>query len=384
MMEDPKTLIMEELAQAGTAPEISPEMMELDKYRITTESIIEDEEFLFTMKGQPCFPRKDLTAFTGQAKSGKTVLISILMACCARDREQGGLVGIERIRQEPLKVMWVDTEQNPQSTHYILRKRVMQLIGGEFPEDRFFVFNVRSVNVGERYDLIAEGVDAYRPDIVIVDNVRDLVSDINNGEKAQELIEGLMKLSQTCECNVVTVIHQNRSAENRGLRGWLGTELMNKAFEVYACQKLRQKNAERPTFCIEQSMTRKFDIDSPVCYQMDDNGLPVAADLDDRRSDRGFASYGKASIDTLNQNYIIRHPENPDCPWEWDFRKLFGRVMGGRSVMGYADFEETAMTEAHILRQTYFEKIFSEAEAQRVIKKTNDRCGRVVVMLLPE
>ena len=73
-------------------------------------------------------------------------------------------------------------------------------------------------------------------------------------------------------------------------------------------------------------------------------------------------------LDTFNQDYIIRHPENPDCPWEWDFRKLFGRVMGGRSVMGYADFEETAMTEAHILRQTYFEKIFSEAEAQRVIK----------------
>jgi hypothetical protein len=260
----------------------------------------------------------------------------------------------------------------------------MQLIDGEFPEDRFFVFNVRSVDVGERYDLIAEGVDAYRPDILIVDNVRDLVSDINNGEKAQELIESFMRLSQTCECNIVTVIHQNRSADNRGLRGWLGTELMNKAFEVYACQKLRQKNAERPTFCIEQSMTRKFDIDSPVCYQMDDNGLPTAASLDDSRGGRGFASYGKASADTFNQNYIIRHPENPDCPWEWNFRTLFGMVMGGRSVMGYADFEETAMREAHILRQTYFEKIFSEAEAQRVIRKTNDRCGRVVVMLLPE
>ena len=89
-------------------------------------------------------------------------------------------------------------------------------------------------------------------------------------------------------------------------------------------------------------------------------------------------------LDTFNQDYIIRHPENPDCPWEWNFRMLFGMVMGGRSVMGYADFEETAMREAHILRQTYFEKIFSEAEAQRVIRKTNDRCGRVVVMLLPE
>ena len=62
MMEDPKTLIMEELSREGSAPEIPDEIMELDKYRITTESNIEDEEFLFTMQGQPCFPRKDLTA----------------------------------------------------------------------------------------------------------------------------------------------------------------------------------------------------------------------------------------------------------------------------------------------------------------------------------
>ena len=390
-MKENKTKVSEELSKAGEASVITPLLLKLDKLRIVSTSDIEDEEFLFNINGKPCIPRKDLTVITGQPKTGKTMLISILMACCARDREQGGLVGIERIREEPLKVMWVDTEQNPQSTHYILRKRVMQLIDGEFPEDRFFVFNVRSVSVGERYDLIAEGVDAYRPDILIVDNVRDLVSDINNGEKAQELIESFMKLSQACECNVVTVIHQNRSAENRGLRGWLGTELMNKAFEVYACQKLRQKNAERPTFCIEQSMTRKFDIDGPVYYRMDDNGLPVPSEDDgsrllslSKRSGSNFSIYGRASADTFNQDYLIRHPENPDCPWEWNFRKLFGMVMGGRSVMGYADFEETAMSEAHILRQTYFEKIFSEAEAQRVVRKTNDRCGRVVVMLLPE
>ena len=241
-MTENKTKVSEELSKAGETSLITPLLLKLDKLRIVSTSDIEDEDFLFNINGKPCLPRKDLTVITGQPKTGKTMLISILMACCARDREQGGLVGIERIRQEPLKVMWVDTEQNPQSTQYILRKRVMQLIDGEFPEDRFFVFNVRSVDVGERYDLIAEGVDAYRPDILIVDNVRDLVSDINNGEKAQELIESFMRLSQTCECNIVTVIHQNRSAENRGLRGWLGTELMNKAFEVYACQKLRQKS----------------------------------------------------------------------------------------------------------------------------------------------
>ena len=163
-MTENKTKVSEELSKAGETSLITPLLLKLDKLRIVSTSDIQDEDFLFNINGKPCLPRKDLTVITGQPKTGKTMLISILMACCARDREQGGLVGIERIRQEPLKVMWVDTEQNPQSTQYILRKRVMQLIDGEFPEDRFFVFNVRSVDVGERYDLIAEGVDAYRPE----------------------------------------------------------------------------------------------------------------------------------------------------------------------------------------------------------------------------
>ena len=378
-----KNMVSEDLSKAGEASVITPLLMELDKLRIVSTSDIEDEEFLFHIKGKPCMPRKDLTVITGQAKTGKTVLISILMACCARRQEQGGLLGIERIREQPLKVMWVDTEQNPQSTQYILKKRVRRLVDGDFPEDQFFVFNVRSASISERYDLIAEGVHAYQPDILIVDNVRDLISDINNGEKAQELIESFMKLSQGNNCNVVTVIHQNRSAENRGLRGWLGTELTNKAFEVYACQKFRQKDAEKPTFCIEQSMTRKFDIDGPVYYRMDDGGLPVPADVSGSSGDSAFSNYGKASVETMNRTYIIKHPDDPNCPWEWDLRKLFENVMGGRSTMGYPDFEKAAMTEAGIQRQTYFKKIFAIAEGQRVIRKTNDRCGRVVVMLIP-
>ena len=382
-MTENENMVSEDLSKAGEPSVITPLLMKLDKLRIVSTSDIQEEEFLFRIKGKPCMPRKDLTVITGQAKTGKTLLISILMACCARRQDQGGLLGIERIREQPLKVMWVDTEQNPQSTQYILKKRVKRLVDGEFPDDQLFVFNLRSVKVGERYDYIAEGVEAYKPDILIVDNVRDLISDINNGEKAQELIEGFMELSQANKCNVVTVIHQNRSAENRGLRGWIGTELTNKAFEVYACQKLRQKDAEKPTFCIEQSMTRKYDIDGPVYYQMDDNGLPVPVDDCDDSGNSAFSNYGKASVETMNRKYIIKHPDNSSCPWEWDFRKLFENVMAGRSTMPYPDFEKVAMAEAGIKRQTYFMKIFAMAEERRVIKKTSDRCGRVVVMLIP-
>ena len=74
-------LISEELQQAGVASaSLSPLLLRLDRFRITTDSELSEEEFLMSIKGQPCFPRRDLSAVTGQAKSGKTVLVSLLMA----------------------------------------------------------------------------------------------------------------------------------------------------------------------------------------------------------------------------------------------------------------------------------------------------------------
>ena len=177
-------LIAGELQQAGaSADSFSPLLLRLDGYRITTESDLSEEAFLMSIKGKPCFPRRDLSAVTGQAKSGKTVLVSLLMASAASAEQQELLPGIKRLGTEPLKVMWVDTEQSPQSTLQILKDRVAKMIGGDFPQELFYAFNIRSAYVDDRYDLIAEGVATYQPDIVIIDNIRDLMRDINDGTK---------------------------------------------------------------------------------------------------------------------------------------------------------------------------------------------------------
>jgi hypothetical protein len=48
----------------------------------------------------------------------------MLMACCA----EKSVLELERIRDEPLKVMWYDTEQSRQSTKSILTGRVFKLV----------------------------------------------------------------------------------------------------------------------------------------------------------------------------------------------------------------------------------------------------------------
>lgn len=396
MIDSSKNLIQEELTHAGEPSVITPELMKLDSYRITSDSNIEEEPTLIRLKGVECFPRKDLTAIAGQAKSGKTGLIAMLLACCTKSGENRQVLEMERVSKDPLKVMWIDTEQSQASTQNILKNRVAKIIGmadgkteGEetpFPEELFFVFNIRSAVVDERYDLVAEAINAYRPDLVVIDNIRDMMKDINDGVQSQKLIEGLMKMAEQYDCNITTVIHQNRNQDNRSLRGWLGTELMNKVYEVFTCQKILQKEGEHPVFCIEQSLTRKYDIDSPIYYVLNDNGLPELCNkpqTQPRESNGRYASYGKADVNTLNANYIIKNPNNSRNPWEWDLRKLFSDAFDNRALMGYQDLQKVVMQLTKIKHEKYYEKVYQMAVDDRVIRADQDRCGRVVVMMLP-
>ena len=393
MMEVQKSFIQEDLTHAGEASLVTPELIQLDTYRVTPHGQFAEEEFLIRLKGQPCFPRKDLTSIAGQAKSGKTNLIAMLLACCTRPAEDRHVLNMQRIQEAPLKVMWIDTEQSQKSTQNILVHRIAKMLQegkeeegqpSDFPEELFFVFNLRSALIEDRYDLLAEAVEAYKPDLVVIDNIRDLVKDINDGVQAQTLIEGLMHMAEQYNCNITTVIHQNRSADNRGLRGWLGTELMNKVFEVFTCQKILQKQGEKPVFCIEQTLTRKYDIDEPMCYTIRDNGLPESCEqpvVQPRDAKGKFTAYDTPDPKSFNRAYIISHP---DDSWEWNLRKLFSDCFGDRALMGYQDLMDTAMKLSLIKRSKYFEKVFRMAEEAKVVRADQDRCGRPVAMMLPQ
>ena len=71
-----KELISEELALAGEASGLSPTLLDLEKNRITSTKELPPMEFLFSLFDEPCFPRRELVAFTGRAKSGKTFVMS--------------------------------------------------------------------------------------------------------------------------------------------------------------------------------------------------------------------------------------------------------------------------------------------------------------------
>lgn len=239
----------------------------LESRRILPSTEVTLHQFLFSWDDKPCFARGELVALTGKAKSGKTYVCSILMAL-AHKRQ---LMGIQRLQEEPLKVLWIDTEQSADSTHEILCLRMSQLLGQAVPNEQYFVYNFRQDNWQDRLTLVLACINMHEPDLVIFDGIRDVVGDINNYQEAQNVLGKLLSVASSSNACIVCVLHQNKSLEDKTLRGALGTELQNKSFETYECQK----DPDTRIFTMRQVATRKYDITTKMEFSVDSNGLPV-------------------------------------------------------------------------------------------------------------
>lgn len=356
-----------ELEHAGEETALSPKMLLLEQLRITPEKQLKPMEFLFHLFGKPCFPRRELVAITGKAKSGKTFVTSMLMACCqSRD-----VLAFQRIGDEPFRVLWYDTEQSGESTQDILKNRVMRMVDGD--GKLFDIFNVRGVAWKERRDLLREAVTRCKPDLVIVDGIRDLVNDINDGTLAQEVMEELMHLATEHDCCIVCVLHQNKSGEDHNLRGWIGTELMNKAFEVYSCEKLLPQHI----FSLEQTLTRKYDIERTMYFEVGDDGLPVSCGV----PTDGGSKDKTDGYPQLNADYI-RHDEHDQ--WQVDVRRLFSDAIGGRQQVTGAELRSEVCRLSNIRSWKFYNSLLEQAVNGEVIMKSYDHAAHVIYALRPQ
>ena len=378
-----------------TDSELTPKEL-LAKSRVTPTTLLPPMEHLFLMYDIPCFYRGELVAVCGKAKSGKTLFLSIIMACCLKSR----ILALERSRQPPctsppeecseqppLRVLWLDTEQSQQSTQDIIVSRIMPLAGITLPcpadstpaeqagstfDDTFFAYNLRGMGFEKRRELMEEAISTVKPDLVIIDGIKDLVTDINDAVQATLVIEQLMSLAQGHHCCIVNVLHQNKSEADQNMRGSIGTELTNKAFEVYTCEYIE----ERDTFKVKQRLSRRERIKRKLYYQLDKGGLPSTCgevteqprDAQGRWVKTTEADIAPTVWETFNQKYIIRHEDQPGQPYEWDLSQLFEDAFEGRSSRTFSQVMGAALRLSHIQDKSYYYARFNEAEQRGIIR----------------
>ena len=362
----------------------------LMNYRITPETKLPPMQPLFRMFDTPCFYRGELVAACGKAKSGKTLFLSVIMAAGLTEK----VLAVERHTEnvshtdstdltdiKPLRVLWVDTEQSQQSTQDILVNRIIPLIENspaemkEIKESAFgtgcaqkseadisdisflsagqkidaslFAYNLRGLGFEKRREVVEAAVRTVQPDIVIIDGIKDLITDINDAVQATQIMEHLMALAQRYNCCIVNVLHQNKSEADRNMRGSIGTELTNKAFEVYECEYLERHK----TFRVTQTLSRRQRMNRRLCYVLSKEGLPEICDEPQEQPRDLLGRW--VSVKSKSEALV----------------KLFNEAMEGRTQRKFIELMAVALKKCGVADAQAYYALVKEAEEQGIIRK---------------
>ena len=354
------------------------EIEELLLERITTETELPPMQPLFQMFDVPCFYRGELVADCGKAKSGKTYFLSILMAASLTQKalalERYSLAdSADNADIGPLRVLWIDTEQSQQSTQEILRDRIIPLSTKSAPTTKdinstFFAFNLRGLGFEKRGKMVDVAIRSIQPDLCIIDGIKDLMTDINDAVQATLIMEKLMALAKTQNCCIVCVLHQNKSDQDRNMRGSIGTELTNKAFEVFQCEMISDNNDKAETFKVTHTYSRKQKMKHKFYYRVSDEGLPEeVVDYQEQPRDKQgrFMSTKNVQIDA-----------------SMNLTELFTKAFEGRPKRPFKEVMAIALKKCGVIDSTAYYAYFAKAEEQEILhKEVHQETGETWVVL---
>jgi hypothetical protein len=262
------------------------------------------------------------------------------------------IMGLSRLHDEMLRVVWIDTEQSEDSTHEILCHRIGSLIGQAIPDEQYYVYNLRRDNWQDRLHWAEMCIVQHKPDLVIFDGIRDVVGDINNYSEAQTVLDKLLSLASWSGACIVCVLHQNKALEDKTLRGALGTELQNKSYETYECQK----DLDTRLFTLKQTATRKYDIGAKLEFTVSHEGLPV--------------------MEQGARNQEPRHNGHNLYEQQINAQAIVPRVFGELRSMRAYDFKQKAMRcFAEVNCESAYRELLRQAYELELIdkRKMNDK-----------
>ena len=202
---------------------------------------------LFTVNGVEVVSKKAVTIIGAQKKSGKTQFAGLQMAACISSDKQV-LNGAIRNTDDVKDILYVDTEQPWRDCRRTLR-RVMKTAGycydEAWNEHGIRCISVKDIDETDRMDMIELAIQQYKPQLVIVDGIADLISSINDEQHSKEILAWMDAMACQYDCAMEGMLHLNFGSSKLG--GWAGT-VANKKFTDYF---LLKKDKEHGLFTVE-------------------------------------------------------------------------------------------------------------------------------------
>jgi hypothetical protein len=262
------------------------DFVQLEKVsKVNLRKTVKEPPFTIRIDGIGAIPRKDIFAIKAKSKQGKTQAATVLMAGILGDET----MGITVAQPCKTKVIYIDTEQTEANT-IIVGHRVHRMCG--WPEEsnnaRFRVYNLRNWDWEQKLPFIEWLIESYKPTVVVIDGIADLLLNFNDVEKSAFCILKLMQIASKNGCTIGNVLHENKSKEDSNMKGHLGTLLLQKASDVFEVVK------KGDIFTLSQTESRNKPVNN-ISWRMDDLGCIHRQDKDPKQITREV-SEAKAAI----------------------------------------------------------------------------------------
>ena len=246
----------EDLQLISTPPERDP-------YRIYLSDEYPDPENLLQYGESGTLPMGEITAIAGKAKTGKSFAVSILVASVLGCKDFAFIHD-----RENAKVLYFDTEQGDCYVARIIR-RIHKLLGWDIRTDspQLIPYKLREQPQEERFNFILDKVSEFEPNLIVIDGIADLVFDFNDVRESTEMVVKLLDMCSRFDVAILTVLHENKSKEDRNMKGHLGTMLLQKCASVFHLEK------KGDTYTVTNTDCRNRPIEA-FAFLIDDAGLP--------------------------------------------------------------------------------------------------------------
>ena len=201
-------------------------------------------------------------------KVGKSFLMSLIVSAYQSGINQ--YTGIIKGHRRGRKIIHFDTEQGKFHVSKLARRPLM--MNNLKNDDNYHIYALRSMNHQERIEFIDyilfDLFEGKEIGLIILDGIADMVSDVNNMEQSNFIVQKVMTWTSKLSCHLTTVLHQNFGSDKP--TGNLGSALEKKAETQIKLEK-NEVNKGWITVECKRSRNRGFE---PFSFTVNDKGLP--------------------------------------------------------------------------------------------------------------
>lgn len=244
---------------------------------------------VISQHGQIICSKGNISAIVGDAKSKKTFLCTAIVSSLHRSNEDDRPLDID---YRPRKVLWIDTEQ---SLEHIQRVQYRINIMTNEPIHRSPSFinmlALRELKVEDRISVTEKAIDGYRPELVVIDGISDLMYNTNAVDESEAVVSMLLAWSSKYDCHIMVVLHTNPDSDKA--RGHIGSTLRRKVETMMFVHRVGDVSVVEPKFCrnaeFERFAFHVVDVDTRLARhhpELEGLGLPERCSLPMESNDR--------------------------------------------------------------------------------------------------